>query len=83
MCYLVLKPLAAAVSILIGKMDKLAAVLLGVMLVLFVLGIHIPGVMSGDEAQMMTSMPNMLKDLSLAGAAWMYAGTAKDDSVIG
>lgn len=74
---------AAAVSILIGKMDKLAAFLLGIMLISFVLGIHIPGVMSGDEAQMMTSMPNMLKDLSLAGAAWMYAGIAKDDAVIG
>ena len=49
---------AAAVSIIIGKMDKLASVLLAVMLLIFVFAIHVPGVMSGDEAQMMTSMPS-------------------------
>lgn len=74
---------AAAVSILIGKMDKLAAVLLAVMLLIFVMAIHLPGVMSGDEGKMMASMPAMLKDIALAGAALMYAGMAKDDAVIG
>lgn len=74
---------AAAVSIIIGKMDKLASVLLAVMLLIFVFAIHVPGVMSGDEAQMMTSMPAMLKDIALAGGALMYASTAKDDAVIG
>ena len=75
--------IAAAVSIIIGKMDKLASVLLAVMLILFVLLIHLPGVMSGDEAQMMSSMPNLLKDLALAGGALIYAGNAKDNAVIG
>jgi putative oxidoreductase len=74
---------AAAVSIIIGKMDKLASVLLAVLLLLFVFTMHLSGVMSGDEAQMMTSMPNLLKDTALAGAALMYASMAKDDAVIG
>ena len=74
---------AAAVSIIIGKIDKLASVLLALMLILFVVLIHLPGVMSGDEAQMMTSMPNVLKDLGLAGGALIYAGNAKDNAVIG
>lgn len=58
-------------------------VLLAVMLLIFVMAIHLPGVMSGDEAKMMASMPAMLKDIALAGAALMYAGIAKDDAVIG
>ncbi len=76
--------IAAAVSMLIGKYDKLGTALLGLMLLIFALSIHLPGVMSGDEARVMSSMPNFMKDLSLAGAAWMYAGSlAKDSSVIG
>jgi uncharacterized membrane protein len=75
--------IAAAVSIFIGKMDKLAAVLLALLLIIFVLSIHLPGVMSGDEAQMMSSMPNLLKDVALAGGALMYAGMAKDNAVVG
>ena len=70
--------IAAAIAIFIGKMDKLAATLLGVMLLIFALSIHLPGVMSGDEARMMASMPNMLKDLALAGGAFMYAQMATD-----
>lgn len=71
--------IAAAVSIIIGKMDKLAAVLLALMLLIFVLAIHLPNVMGGDQA----SMGMVLKDLALAGGALMYAGMAKDNAVIG
>ncbi len=65
---------AAAVAIFIGKMDKLAATLLGVMLLIFALSIHLPNVMGGDE----TSMISLLKDISLAGGAWLYAQMAVD-----
>ena len=70
--------IAAAVSILIGKMDKLAATLLGIQLLIFALSIHLPAVASsGGEDQM--AMGNLLKDLALAGGAFMYAGyVAKD-----
>ncbi|MCB0578602.1 MAG: hypothetical protein KDD10_04755 [Phaeodactylibacter sp.] len=72
--------IAASVSMLIGKLDKLAATLLGVMLLLFVFIIHFKGAAAGDQA----STSNLLKDLMLAGAAWMYAGNlAKDNAVIG
>lgn len=73
--------IAAAVSILIGKMDKLAGVLLALMLILFALLVHAPGL--ADEASQQTSMTNMLKDLGLAGGALMSAALAKDSSVIG
>jgi uncharacterized membrane protein YphA (DoxX/SURF4 family) len=72
---------AAAISIFIGKMDKLACVLLAVMLILFVLLLHAPGL--GDEATMQNSMSNLLKDLGLAGGALLCAGNAKDNAVIG
>ncbi len=72
--------IAAAVSMLIGKYDKLAATLLGFMLLLFVFLVHFKGAMAGDQA----ATGNVLKDLMLAGAAWIYAkNAAKDPSVIG
>ena len=71
--------LAASVSMLIGKMDKLASVLLALMLILFALIIHLPG---ASENPM--EMGNVMKNLAMAGGALMYAKTmAKDDSVIG
>lgn len=73
--------LLAPISMLIGKYDKLAAALLGLMLLIFALSIHLPGAMA-ENGQM--SMMSLLKDLMLAGAAWMYAAhVAKDNSIIG
>lgn len=72
--------IAAAVSMIIGKFDKLASILLAVMLLLFVALIHAKGAFGGDQ----TAMGSMLKDIMLAGAALMYAKSmAKDASVVG
>jgi len=68
--------IAASVSIIMQKMEKMAALLLGVLLIIFVLTIHLPMVMNPDTMQM--GMPNMLKDLSLAGAAFFFSGLAKN-----
>jgi putative oxidoreductase len=69
--------LLAPIAMLIGKYDKLAAALLGLMLLIFALSIHLPNALNGDPG-------GMLKDLMLAGGAWMYATNfAKDNSVIG
>jgi putative oxidoreductase len=68
---------AATVSMLIGKMDKLAAVLLALFLLLTAFLVHLNAAMEGDAG-------GFLKDLALAGAALMYAGNAaKDNAVIG
>jgi len=69
--------LAAAISILIGKLDKLAAVLLALMLLLFIIP-HAQN-LSENEAE----MGNILKNIALAGGALMYAATAKDKKYIG
>lgn len=68
--------LAACVSFVIQKEVRLAGLLLALMLVIFVLGIHLPGVISGNES----AMPNLLKDLSLAGGALILADKYGDDS---
>lgn len=72
--------LAATISMLIGKFDKLAATLLGVMLLLFVFILHLPGAMDGDQ----NSTTQLLKDTMLSGAAFIYARyVARDNAVIG
>ena len=69
--------IAASVSLIIGKLDKLAAVLLAVFLVLTAFLVHLEAAKGGDAS-------GVLKDLMLAGAALMYANTmAKDKAVIG
>ena len=77
--------IAAAVSIFIGKMDKLATALLGLMMILTAIMIHANGLANAaDEMAAGASMSNMLKDISLAGAAWLYATLgAKDNAHIG
>lgn len=68
----------AAISIIIGKYDKLAATLLGVMILLFIIP-HVQ-MLSDDPSQ----VSNILKNMAYAGAAFMYASAfSRDKSVIG
>lgn len=69
--------LAACVSIIIQKKARLACILLGVLLVIYVLSIHLPAVIGG---QLQPSMTNLLKDLALAGGAWFLAGSFEDET---
>ncbi|KAA3615582.1 MAG: DoxX family protein [Calditrichaeota bacterium] len=64
----------AGISLVIKKKDKLAALLLGIMLILFVLTIHLPSVMGGNQM----AMSQVLKDLALAGAAFAFSGMGTD-----
>lgn len=66
--------LAACISIVINKKAKLASLLLGIMLLIFVLAIHLPNALGGDHA----AVANLLKDAALAGAAFVIAGISKD-----
>ena len=67
----------AAIAILFNRMVGLAGLLLGIMLLSFVLTIHLPGLSNPDTAMM--SMPNVLKDTALAGAAFAMAAFAMRD----
>ena len=66
--------IAAAVGIIIGKKAKLAAQLLGLMLLLFAVLIHLPAVAGGDQM----SMGSLLKDIGLAGGVWFLSGHLSD-----
>lgn len=59
--------IAAAVSMYLGKYDKLATTLLAVFLLLLVLMVHMPGAMGGGEGAQ-ASMSMVLKDLGLMAA---------------
>lgn len=74
--------LAFATSVVIGKYDKLAAVLCALMLLIFILTLHLPSLSNLEMSKL--GMTNMLKDLGLIGGAMMYASRfANDNSVIG
>lgn len=70
--------IAAAIAIIIGKKARLAATLLGLMILLFALIIHLPSVMAGGDGGQ-TSMMSMLKDLMIAGGAIVLAGNQPKD----
>ena len=72
--------IAFALSVFIGKYDKLAAILLAIFLLLTMLMIFLKEVSANDQ----TATTMFLKDLGLVGGALMYAhGFAKDNSIIG
>ena len=62
-------------SAIIKKLDGLAAFLLGVMLLLFVLMVHIPKAIEGDFLQVIATF----RDTAMAGAAFIYASVMAKD----
>ena len=66
--------IAATVAVVINKRAKLAMTLLAVELLLFVVLIHVVAVVGGNEMQ----MAMVLKDTSMAGAAFYIASQAED-----
>ncbi len=72
--------LAAAVAIItnIKGLGSLAAFLAGVLILVYVLAIHLPGVVNAkDEASRMMPLMATLKDLGMVGGAWAIARLMK------
>lgn len=65
--------IAAALSLIIGRLAPLAALLLGVMFFVFVLTIYIPGAASSPRDRFAWTF--LCRDLALGGAALALAGT--------
>lgn len=63
----------AAISIIINKYTKLACYLLAAMLLIFVLTMHLPSLLNGNE----TAITGVLKDTAMAMAALMIADKSK------
>jgi uncharacterized membrane protein len=67
----------AAVAFIINKFVKLAAYLLALLLIIFVLLIHLPAYNNaGDHELRTTAFIDMLQDLAIAAFALHIAGTA-------
>ncbi len=64
--------IAAAISIVTGKLAGCACKLLAVLLLIFILTIHLPGM--GDPQMQKMAMIGLLKDLGLLGGALGFAG---------
>ena len=56
----------AAIAIILGKQAKLAAQLLGLLLVLIAVIVHLPSGLNGDTFELM----NFFKNIAIAGGAW-------------
>jgi len=64
--------LAAGLSIALDRYVRVAAIALVAMLVLFIVTVHLPGVLAEGSSQM--ALTNLLKDVGLAGGALMLLG---------
>jgi uncharacterized membrane protein YphA (DoxX/SURF4 family) len=71
--------IAATISLISKKQIYLASLLLAGLLIIFILTIHLPGIMGGDEMMKQMAMGGLLKDMSLAGGALLIAGLFKDN----
>lgn len=70
----------AVVSAMMGKWDKLAFTLAGIMILIFATTIHLRGILEGGNPRVLF---DLLKDIGLTGACWMYATAfARDPSFI-
>ncbi len=67
--------IAAAVAIVTGKQAVLATRLLALFLLLTATLVHLRSFMGGDQA----AMPNVLKDLALAGGALILSGVFQSE----
>ncbi len=71
--------IAATISLISKKQIYLASVLLAGLLIIFILTIHLPGIMGADQMMKQMAMSGLLKDMSLAGGALLIAGLFKDN----
>lgn len=70
--------LMAGVCILIERKDAIATFFLGLLMLCYVFLIHLPVVMDTGGTDAMATT-NLLKDLALAGAAFVYCRSAARD----
>lgn len=65
--------IAGGIGVLIGKMGKWASIGLAVLMLLFIVMLHMPNVMGGNEQMQQMGMISTLKDLGLMGGALFFA----------
>lgn len=67
----------ASISIIINKYIRISTILLAIMLLIFILSIHIPGLF--NEQTWRVAFIELLKDTSLMGGSLMIAGMVSEN----
>ena len=67
----------ASISIIINKYVRISTILLAVMLLIFILSIHIPGLFNPQSWRV--AFIELLKDTSLMGGSLMIAGMVQEN----
>jgi uncharacterized membrane protein len=67
----------ASISILINKYVKISTILLAILLLIFILSIHIPGLFNPQFWRV--ALIELLKDTSLMGGSLMIAGMVRNN----
>ena len=71
--------IAGAIGVIVNKMAKLAAFLLGVMIFIFAFALHLRGmILAETEAVKMMEMMQFMKDIAIASGAWAISGKLKN-----
>jgi putative oxidoreductase len=82
--------IAACISIIAKKYIQLSCLLLAILLFIFILTIHIPGLFDSTEVTILSmhtkfstlAMIELLKDTSLMGGALMIAGIYREEKAV-
>ncbi|MDX2062043.1 MAG: hypothetical protein SFY70_03205 [Bacteroidia bacterium] len=71
--------LLATLAVYLGKLDKLAALLLAVLMLVYIVSLHVPQAAAGGERGFMAII-GTFRDTAMAGAALMYAARLARDT---
>src|ERR1035437_9609197 len=71
--------LMASVSIIINKYIELSTILLAILLFIFIITIHIPGLFQVDQFKV--ALIELLKDTSLMGGSLLISGMVRESKV--
>ncbi|MCX6251630.1 MAG: DoxX family protein [Bacteroidetes bacterium] len=72
--------IAASVSIISKKFIRTSCLLLALLLLIFVLTIHVPGLFSPDHQRFMFALFGLFTNVALMGGALLIAGIYKEKS---
>jgi putative oxidoreductase len=70
--------IGVAGSIVANKWTGVTGLMLAFMLLIFVFTVHLPLAISGVQSKVIVAMPNLLKDMGLAGGALLVAGLGRE-----
>jgi energy-coupling factor transporter transmembrane protein EcfT len=71
--------IAASISMIAKKYIQISCLLLALMLLIFILTIHVPGLFTGDPNQETIAFIELLKDTALMGGSLLIAGIYKEN----